>query len=224
MLTQRRFLLAILAATALLSSAYSARATTVDLIATPFTGSDTSVAIVLDDAGGDITITLTVNEGLADLRGVFLDVRDDVPFALSSLQATGQYVKDFETDDVINLGQGSNLHGGGSPCPCDIGVELGTPGIGKDDIQSTSIVLSLVTGGPLDLSMFANQLIGVRVTSVGVEDKKGKIRREGSAKLVGTIPDPNIPVPEPTPALLTGVGLIGLSFVSRRRRGWSARS
>jgi PEP-CTERM motif-containing protein len=215
MLTQRSFSLAVFTAIAVLSSAYTARATSVELTATPFTGSPTSVRIVLDDevGGGDIRVSVTVNEGLADLRGVFLDVRDDVLFALSSIQATGEFVTGIKTN-VIDLGHGANLNGGGTPCPCDIGVLLGTAGIGKDDIQSTSFVLSLTTGDLLDLSAFANQAIGVRVTSVGPEGGN----RAGSSKLAGTIPDPTVPVPEPSPALLIAIGLGVLGYAGRRRR------
>jgi len=216
MLTLRGFSLAVFTAIAVLSSSYTARATSVELTATPFTGTPTAVHIILDDAigGGDINVTVTVTEGLGDLRGVFLDVRDDVLFSLSNLQATGEFVTGIQTGSVIDLGNGANLHGGGTPCPCDVGILLGTPGIGKDDIQSTSFVLSLSTGNPLDLSAFANQAIGVRVTSVGPDSGN----REGSAKLSGTIPDPNLPVPEPTPALLTAIGLGMLSYAARLRR------
>ena len=41
MLTLRRFLLAALSAIAVLGSAYAARAPSIELIATPFTGTDT---------------------------------------------------------------------------------------------------------------------------------------------------------------------------------------
>ena len=212
MLTQCRFMLVVLAASAVLSTAYTARATSVDLIATPFTGADTSVRIVLDDAGGDISVTLTVNEGLADLRGVFFQVANNtLPAGLSIV---GDDVTKWKSDidDLINMRHGNNLRGGGTPCPCDIAVSLGTPGIGKDDIFSTSFVIS--ADNPLTLDLFADQLIGVRVTSVG--DDKGK--RSGSAKLVGTIPDPNTPVPEPTPGLLTAAGLGALSYYASRRQ------
>src|SRR5262249_9618748 len=128
MLTQRRILLAAVGAIALLGSADAARATNIDVIATPFTGADTSVRIFTDDTGGNIEVTLTVNQGIADLRGFFLNVSD---FSLlAGLKVTGDDVTDFAVadDGVINLGKGNNMHGGGSPCPCDIGVAIGTPG------------------------------------------------------------------------------------------------
>jgi hypothetical protein len=129
------------------------------------------------------------------------------------MTATGDDVTSsrFLADGVINLGLGSNLRGGGSPCPCDIGVEIGTPGIGKDDFATTTFLLH--ANAPLSLSDFTDQLVGVRITSVGPDpDSRG-----GSAKLAGTLPN-TVPVPEPHPALLIALGLGLLGYASRARR------
>jgi PEP-CTERM motif-containing protein len=222
MLTQRRFLLAALSVIAVLGSGGAARATSVGVIASPFTGADTSVHVLLDDSGGNISVTLTVNEGVADLRGFFLNIGD---FSLlAGLSVTGDDVTGFvvEDDGVINLKHGVNLNGGGSPCPCDIGVAIGTPGTGKDDVFSTTFVLD--ADADLTLDAFAGELLGVRVTSVGsgdgdIKDPKDDFKdgpRNGSAKLVGTIPDPIVPVPEPSTALLIALGLGALGYAGRR--------
>jgi PEP-CTERM motif len=208
MLTQRRSLLAALCAIAVVGSAYSARALSIELIATPFTGNDTSVRILLDDTGGNLSVTLTVNQGLADLRGFFINVKDASLF--SGVSVLGDDVTDFETGEVINLKYGNNLNGGGTPCPCDLGVTIGTPGIGKDDFSTTKFVIDAKEN--LTLEDFAGELIGVRVTSVGVENDRG-----GSAKLVVKIPDP-LPVPEPSTALLLALGAAGLGYAGRLRR------
>lgn len=113
----------------------------------------------------------------------------------------------FSAGSVINLGGGNNLSGGGTPCPCDIGVEIGDPGIGMgDDFQTTTFTLSHITDS-LDLSLFDGQDRGARLTSVGLPDGS----RDGSSKLGGV-------VPEPTTGLLLGAGLGGLAFEGRRRR------
>ena len=219
MLTQRRLLLAALSAVAALGSTSVAHALATELIATPFTGSDTSVHILMDDTGGDIEVTLTVNEGLADLRGFFITISDFSLF--DGLEVTGDDVTGFELDEgnVINLKHGINLNGGGSPCPCDLGVALGAPGIGKDDIFTTTFVLD--ADADLELDDFAGEVIGIRVTSVGdlgdPKDPKKKDDRGGSAKLAVGIPDPIIPIPEPTTALLLALGLGVLGRASRRR-------
>lgn len=212
MLTLCRSVFAGFFALAVLGHAAGARAATIDLVTTPFTGTDTAVRIAMTEDGGDILFTVTVEQGLADLRGVYLNLADDSLLDPDLLEVEGEFVTDrqFLSDGVIDLGQGSNLHGGGSPCPCDIGVELGTPGIGKDDILSTSFVLSHES---VDLALFhfSEQLLGVRVTSVGPDpDSRG-----GSAKLGGQLGV--IPVPEPSTAVLLALGLVALGGAGRRR-------
>lgn len=215
MLTLRCLLLAALAAVGVLTSASTARATSVELIATPFTGSDTSVRILLEDGTGadtgNLKVTLTVNESLADLRGFFITLDDDS--LLTGLEVVGSDVTDFDfdSDGILDMGQGNNLHGGGTPCPCDIGVTFGTPGIGKDDIFTTTFFLD--ADQPLALESFAGERIGVRVTSVGDER-----RRDGSAKLSGLIPDPLVPVPEPATGALLALGVAALGYAGRTRR------
>lgn len=188
----------------LLSLAPGARAAMLETLITPFTGDDVSVRILLEEVGGDIVFTVSVEDGVGDLRGVFFNVSDDD--LLATLQVSGVDVTGFETGAVSDLGEGANLNGGGTPCPCDVGVLLGSPGIGKDDILETTFTLSDETLD-LDLSLFYDQKIGVRVTSVGPDSDF----REGSAKLGGVLP-----VPEPTTAFLVGIGLACLGL--RRTR------
>jgi hypothetical protein len=87
-------------------------------------------------------------------------------------------------------------------------VQIGTSGIGRDEIRSTSFVLSH-PDMPLSLSLFLEQQIGVRLTSVGVDE----YHRDGSSKLGGLLP-----VPEPHTGLLLAAGLIGLAFSGGRRQ------
>lgn len=176
---------------------------------TPFTGDDSEVEITLSEtAGGGIEMFVAVSSGVADIRGIFFDVAD--PMLLGSLSITGAHVTDVQFGDVMNLGGGSNLHGGGSPCPCDVGVEIGLPGLrgGNDDFLTTTILISHIDAmQDLDLSLLIGQAIGVRLTSVG--DEKS---REGSSKLGGVV------VPEPATATLAALGITLLAWGRRRAR------
>ncbi len=199
-----------LAALLVLLGVQPAAAATIEALLTPFAGSPVEARIMLDDAAGnlgEIQVTVEITQGSADIRGVFLNLALD-PADLSGLYAYGSpYVTSFAYGDVINLGLGSNLHGGGSPCPCNFGVEIGTPGAGRDGIQALTFSLaheSLL----LDLGMFFEQNVGLRTTGINLEPRAGG----GGAKLIGMFP-----VPEPSTGLLLGLGLCAMALRTRLR-------
>ncbi len=192
---------------ALALSPSPAAATPIEVRATPFTGDPVEVTLRFDDAAqpGSVVVTASVDPATpGDLRGVFLEFANDG--FLPGLRVSGPAVTEVRIGRVIDLGGGANLRGGGSPCPCDLGIELGTPGVGRDDLRTTTFVLSHET---LELGLEALRLerVGVRVTSVG----DGVGGRGGSAKL-------GAPVPEPRALLLMGLGLAGLAAGGRRFR------
>ena len=188
-----------------------ANATTLSFGLDPFTGDPSGVLVTLDDTAagaGNIQITVEVSVGVGDIRGVLFDVTDDVP--LEGLMVGGANVTDVRLIDVIDLGGGANLQGGGSPCHCDVGVEIGRPGLrgGSDDFSSTTIVLTH-EALDLDLSIFDDQAFGVRLMGTGPNE----FDREGSSKLGGIVV-----VPEPSTVALLATGLAGLAVRQRRSR------
>jgi hypothetical protein len=191
-----------------------AGATTVTASASSFTGDPLSVSLTIDDAAtpGDLVITLSVDRGyVADLRGFFAHIADES--LLAGLSVSGRAVTDgqFAANAVIDLGHGANLYGGGTPCPCDLGVEIGFEGIGHgDDHQQVTFTLSHATAN-LTVDLFAGQSFGVRATSVGTSTGRECAGRDGSSKLIGV-------VPEPSTAVLALLGLSGLALTRPSKR------
>lgn len=152
------------------------------------------IEVHVEEVDGDLRFTVSVlGEGglTADLRGLFFQVADESLLGGLTLSQDGAGVTEFRAkeDGVIDLGQGANMQGAAGAF--DIGVEIGSAGMGRDDIQSVSFVLSHATAD-LSLSLIALQEFGVRMTSVGLE---GGSRTDG-LKLVGTatdVPDGNTP-------------------------------
>lgn len=136
-------------------------------------------------ANGDIQVEMEVhdyNELTTDIQGLFFDIGDES--LLDGLTVTGDDVTGtkFDANNVTNMGRGNNIHGeGGNHAGAyDGGISFGTPGMGEDDIQSTTFTLSHETE-TLTLEDFAEMDIAVRLTSVGEEDGD----REDSLKIYG---------------------------------------
>ncbi len=176
-----------------------------------FTGSDAQVFLeITDDGTSEVTVDASIGEGsLADIRGLFFNFSNTLD--PNDLKIEGEDVTNwvFEEGAVDNLGKGLNIKGGDEKLALDLGIEIGTPGAGEDDIQSTSFTMSSITGNALNLE----DLFAARLTSVGAN-------RQGSSKLVNTGSfepfEPGVvPVPEPGTILLLGAGLLGLIGLRR---------
>ncbi|MGC9524779.1 MAG: energy transducer TonB, partial [Limnospira sp.] len=137
-----------------------------------FTGDSAGVTVTLEEVEDGIQVTVDSVEPIADLNGVFFDLEDDD--LLDSLSVAGDDVTESDFGgDVKKVGNATI-----SPLDFEAGVQIGTSGIGQDDIQSTVFVLSS-DGEELTLDQFIGEEFGVRLTSVGEN-------RNGSSKLRGT--------------------------------------
>lgn len=214
------------------SSVFSgAQAASLSFDISPFTGTPSGAKITLDDTAagaGKIQVKIDVIESIniADLRGVFFNIADDS--LLSGLSISGSNITQvvIEAGSVNDLKGGNNLKGGGTPNLFDVGLEIGTPGIGSDDIRSTVFTLSH-NSTALSLDQFTNQSFGVRMTSVGAD-------RQGSSKLTGVSPymeyipeEPQPPekpveVPEPSTTMVLLIG--GLSMINFLRKKETAQA
>ena len=144
-----------------------------------------SVIVNVTEAGGDLKFDLSLSSPtgkVADFRGLFFHVADES--LLSGLSVSGSAVTDraIAANKVADLGNGANVQGVKSG-PFDIGVEFGTSGIGKDDVQSTSFVLSHATES-LTLDLIGLQTFAARINSVGTVNSG----RGDSLKLSGPAP------------------------------------
>lgn len=142
-----------------------------------------SVQVTAVEVDGDIHFTVQVltapSGAIGDLRALFFDFKDGT--LLAGLGATGPKVTDFDTVNVIDLGNGATMSG--AAAPFDVGVEFGNSGLKKDDIQLTTFVLSHPTE-TLTLDDIAHVEFGARMTSIG---KLGGHRTD-SSKLVTVAP------------------------------------
>jgi hypothetical protein len=208
----------------LLACATSARAGLISYHAMPGSGDPALATVTFDDTkqAGQVQITVAVDTGyrLADINGFFFNIGNES--LLSGLTVSGSDVTLLvkNANSVTSAGSGNNINGGIGPF--DVGLRIGTPGIGTDDIQTTTFLLS-AAGVNLTTDMFTgatnaqDYIFGIRLTSVGTEG-----HRTGSSKLVDCNPIPPDEPPVVTPEPSTFVGLFAmcsLALVVRRLRG-----
>jgi hypothetical protein len=139
-----------------------------------------AVSALVENLAIGVQITVTVSDAnvIGDLRGVFFHVNG---FTLgSSSQITGSDVTGalVSANNVKDLGNGANMNGDGNRHIYDVGVAIGTSGIGANDIQNTVIY---VAWNGLTTANLCGQEFGFRLTSVGPSNARG-----GSSKIYGT--------------------------------------
>lgn len=124
---------------------------------------------VTENSDGTLTFDVTQAGGVVgDLRGLFFDVADESILSSLKVIATSTDIR-MGDDSIKDLGDGANMNGLlGSDKGYDVGIEVGSAGIGKgDDIRSYSFTLDS-SARNLSLADVANVDFAARLTSVGV--------------------------------------------------------
>lgn len=157
---------------------------------------DVNVRIVVSElTDGTLQFDLSVLDdsgSIGDLNAVYFDLADES--VTSGLSVSGDDVTGmaFKQDGVTKVDGGyTNINGEvvNELGKFDAGVQLGTSGIGTDDIRESSFILSH-SSMDLTLDMLLSQDFALRLTSVGAEDGP----RDDSTKIGGEAPpDPDTP-------------------------------
>ena len=143
-----------------------------------FDGSNIAVSFNLVQVAGGVSVTVTEVDSrlIGDIGGVFFHLKDYTKVTtVTGAKVTGVQLGN---NSVYNLGSGINMSGGGTTRTYDIGVLIGTSGIGSgDDIQTTTFIVMGITLADIDFT----QDFGVRLTSVGLPTSN----RGDSSKVFG---------------------------------------
>ena len=196
-----------------------------------FTGGNTYTEITLEDiVTGGVKVTVNVLPDpvtgyIGDLNGVFFHVADQSlisTLSISGANVTGTAFGPANSVSKVDIPKGGNVVI--DPQSFDAGVAIGTSGIGKDDIRSTTFTISS-SRKELTLADFINANtngadFGVRLTSVGTLGGN----RNDSSKLSGEVtpsftPNPGIKIDK-----VTGNGTTngdGLTILEGKNVTWT---
>ncbi|MFM5924880.1 MAG: Ig-like domain-containing protein [Novosphingobium sp.] len=143
-----------------------------------------AVKVIATEDNGKIVFKVDA-QGDADLRGFFFDVADTKEAGLKVV-SSGGYLTEWRAghNAIIDLDDGANMAGAVKK-PYDIGLEWGTPGTKKDNINFEVTFTLDNTAHNLTLDDIAFQRFGAKLDSVGAGSGGGTTQ---SSKLVGVAP------------------------------------
>mmetsp|Transcript_18512 Transcript_18512/g.29827 ORF Transcript_18512/g.29827 Transcript_18512/m.29827 type:complete len:244 (-) Transcript_18512:102-833(-) len=155
----------------------------------PFSGVGVNVAIRVtnndaneDDILDSVKIKVKIDDETytGDIRGVFFDLVSGSAAKIGDIDGSDHVTSSHvEEDQVDRLANDVTMKGGGKNAHVfDVGVEIGTRGKSKDDIQSVEFVVHGISTDDIDDDFGS---FGIRLTSVGAGRD-----REQSSKLSGS--------------------------------------
>lgn len=175
----------------------------------PLTGS-----VTVDDGidPGNLVITAEIDAQRGSVRGLLSHVADESLLDGLSIVGASRRAVRFDANDVGKAAKSRGLARPGSACPCDFGIRFSAR-------TGTTVTFTLThETEALTIALFYGQAVSLQASNIRVEDgyrRNGKSHSMGIRKslLEGTFPTP---IPEPTTALLMGLGLAGLAHTGRR--------
>jgi Ca2+-binding RTX toxin-like protein len=132
---------------------------------TNFVGGAAEAQITLAETAAGIEVTVSATNPIIDLRGFFFNLADDS--LLNGLVVTGADVVESQFGPAGSVNQVSG-NPSIAPRSFDAGVEIGTSGPAKDNIVSTTFVISHGSA-TLTLADFIGQKFGVRTQNGKLE-------------------------------------------------------
>ena len=127
----------------------------------PGRGKSAGIQVIATEVDGTLEFELNhLGEpgAMGDIRALFFNL--NAPDKVDDMASQGNDITDFDTKDVINLGNGANLQGIAKAF--DVGIEFGTQGVHKDKITATTFTLSNPSQD-VTLDDIANVHFGVKV-------------------------------------------------------------
>ncbi len=150
----------------------------------PAIGNTPSVQVIATEVDGNLVFELQVHaaepDQETDLRGLFLNLNDREGTSGSDLaeglKYVGKDITDFKTSNAINFKNGTNLKGKSKGY--DVGINFGTPGVERDEIDSTSFTLIGLTLDDIANTQFGARINGNKLTveAPAAPDAKDDIR------------------------------------------------
>ena len=165
----------------------------IEVYETPSAGTFNLIVTQVQSTDADAFLDSDSKYYLGDLRAFYLDFASAETFTITNFKsyagydATGTPIATAPTstsvvsEGVTSVGSKDTNMNGADGGTFDAGIEIGTSGIGKDDVGSISFTVTGSTA--LTFQDFLTASFGIRVTSVGLDvNKDGDVADKGETR------------------------------------------